>query len=83
MRRQLVIYDFAPDPSCTPLNFLIYEENLILFFISVLYSVTAIFFFSMVHKKVTHYTRYSKHNLSGFVVDFNRQMPEIFWPCIL
>ncbi len=30
MRRPLVIYDFAPDP----LNFLIYEENFLFFFIS-------------------------------------------------
>ncbi len=32
VRKPLVIYDFAPDPS--ELNFLIYKENLIFFFIS-------------------------------------------------
>jgi hypothetical protein len=32
MRRALVIYDFAPDPSGFP--FTVYEENFILFFIS-------------------------------------------------
>jgi hypothetical protein len=34
MRRPLVIYDFAPDPSEFP-NFLVYEENFVFFFISV------------------------------------------------
>ncbi len=33
MRRPLVLYNYAPDPI--PLNFLIYEENFIFFFISV------------------------------------------------
>jgi hypothetical protein len=34
MRRSLVIYDFAPDPSEFPNT--VYEENFILFFISVM-----------------------------------------------
>ncbi len=33
MRRPLVMYDFAPDPSEFP--YTVYEENYILFFISV------------------------------------------------